>query len=194
MASHLFRTTRYLEKERLKELDGVRPNYLRYYCDQNYAKELERIISVDEATLYVRIWRGRALAEALYVNGNPAYEYVDKMKTDKKIIVRNGSSTACICDVLNIDGEGNCLPSQGRLVVRGVCLVWDVNNENEGSFLQNKKSSQIIPCELLETYKKDTCFLIRLKGELNHNDNYDLYFISYLNGKKIRSLHRVSFR
>lgn len=62
-------------------LEGVPRDYLRYYCDQRYAKPLERAVggSVD-ARLTVRVWRGQALAEALTIAGLPAYAYAAQVQ------------------------------------------------------------------------------------------------------------------
>lgn len=59
-------------------LEGVPQNYLRYYCDQRYARPLERLVAAGGLTaeLDVRVWRGNALAEGLRINGIPAYDYV----------------------------------------------------------------------------------------------------------------------
>ncbi len=62
-------------------LEDVPTNYLRYYCDQRYAKKLERSLSGRQAAeLDVRVWRGSALAEALRINGMPAYDYVAQVQ------------------------------------------------------------------------------------------------------------------
>lgn len=59
-------------------LEGVPQNYLRYYCDQRYARPLERLVAAGGLTaeLDVRVWRGSALAEELRINGIPAYDYM----------------------------------------------------------------------------------------------------------------------
>lgn len=60
-------------------LEGVPRNYLRYYCDQRYARALEDGLSQGvPAELDVRVWRGSALAEALRIEGVPAYTYVER--------------------------------------------------------------------------------------------------------------------
>ncbi len=60
------------------QLEGVPRDYLRYYCDQRYALPFERIVRDTRLTaeLDVRVWRGAALAEALRIDGVPAYDYV----------------------------------------------------------------------------------------------------------------------
>lgn len=58
-------------------LQGVPKNYLRYYCDQRYAKAADAdTFGNPEATLVVRVWRGAALAEALRLDGLPAETYM----------------------------------------------------------------------------------------------------------------------
>ncbi len=60
-------------------LDGVPTNYLRYYCDQRYAKAIDQgVREAVAAELDVRVWRGSALATELRINGMPAYAYVDQ--------------------------------------------------------------------------------------------------------------------
>lgn len=65
-------------------LQGVPKNYLRYYCDQRYAKAADAgTFGNPEATLVVRVWRGAALAEALRLEGLPAEVYMARAMTER---------------------------------------------------------------------------------------------------------------
>ena len=59
-------------------LQGIPNNYLRYYCDQRYAKRLDRLYDDYPGELTVRVWRGAALAETLTIGGMPAYAFIDQ--------------------------------------------------------------------------------------------------------------------
>lgn len=54
--------------------------FLRYYCDQRYAKTIETALNKRtlNATLEVRLWRGTALAADLTIKGLPAYAFIDQ--------------------------------------------------------------------------------------------------------------------
>ena len=68
--------------EALKDLPR---DYLRYYCDERYAARIEDAVAQGAhfAQLNVRLWRGTALAEALLIEGMPAYDYI--MQEEVKI-------------------------------------------------------------------------------------------------------------
>lgn len=58
-------------------LRGIPQNYLRYYCDQRYAKVVgTEGFGAPQAVLAVRVWRGAALAEELLLDGLPAEVYL----------------------------------------------------------------------------------------------------------------------
>lgn len=57
-------------------LRDVPDNYLRYYCDQRYARQIDRSVASLRGELTVRLWRGSALAEGLTIAGLPAHEYL----------------------------------------------------------------------------------------------------------------------
>lgn len=60
-------------------LEGVDDHYLRYYCDERYAKVLQSAMGRANnlaGQLDVRVWKGEALAEMLWIEGLPAYDYV----------------------------------------------------------------------------------------------------------------------
>lgn len=59
-------------------LEGVPKGYLRYYCDQRYAKRLDRARVPYRGELTVRVWRGSALAEALTIDGKPAHVFLEQ--------------------------------------------------------------------------------------------------------------------
>ena len=67
--------------ERLENLPNQ--NFLRYYCDQRYARPLETALSERSlnATLEVRLWHGTALAADLTVEGLPAYAFIEQLRT-----------------------------------------------------------------------------------------------------------------
>lgn len=62
-------------------LKDIPQNYLRYYCDQRYAQQLDSQLTQPDvlAVLRVRLWHGSALAEELLINGLPAYEYLRQL-------------------------------------------------------------------------------------------------------------------
>lgn len=57
-------------------LRDVPDNYLRYYCDQRYARQIDRSVASLRGELTVRLWRGAALAEGLTIEGLPAHDYL----------------------------------------------------------------------------------------------------------------------
>ena len=59
-------------------LEGVPKGYLRYYCDQRYAKRFDRTYIPYRGELTVRVWRGSALAEALTIDGKPAHVFLEQ--------------------------------------------------------------------------------------------------------------------
>lgn len=69
-------------------LEGVPKNYLRYYCDERYARPFEQLVGQRnlEAELDVRVWRGAALAEMLRIEGVPAYDYVNASHPKGKVV------------------------------------------------------------------------------------------------------------
>lgn len=61
-------------------LENVPTDYLRYYCDQRYAKGIEELVRKQnqKAVLSVRVWQGQALASNLLIGGIPAFAAVRK--------------------------------------------------------------------------------------------------------------------
>lgn len=122
--------------EALKECSSR--NYLRYYCDERYAGEFENSIRDNKsATLIVRLWRKQALAEALFIDGEPAYEYVRRKRVIEKVPVEGCGEVTILCtpqkaatQVL-VDGDSQLLPawvkSRSMLVpvLTGIDSVWD---------------------------------------------------------------------
>lgn len=71
-------------------LEGVDRHYLRYYCDERYATVLDSAMGRRNefvAQLDVRVWKGEALAEMLWINGQPAYDYVAEHQDQEGCVV-----------------------------------------------------------------------------------------------------------
>jgi uncharacterized membrane-anchored protein len=68
-------------------------NYLRYYCDERYAQAFENALRKEEkATLIVRVWHKQALAEALFIDGKPAHDYVLEQRA---LAIASGEGVGC---------------------------------------------------------------------------------------------------
>ncbi len=157
-------------------LKGVPNNYLRYYCDQRYAKLLDKAVRGEhKAELDVRVWRGSALAEELRINGMPAYAYVEQkgLSPEKK---EEDRTRPLLENVLSVDaGIYNLVPT-GRLVVVGTRLKWNKDAADEGLFFKNTEDEKEIPAEIVEVFKEGFSYLIRPKTPLPLNKTYKLVF------------------
>ncbi len=161
-------------------LYGIPQNYLRYYCDQRYAKALDSGIRNGKAELDVRVWRGSALAEELRIDGMPAYEYVEKVSNSPvtaKEVITDDVTRPRFERVLSVESaDYYSLSPQGRVVIVGENLNWNREKSDEGFFFSEEGSTNNVPCEIIEVFKEGTGYLLR-PGTPLRAKNYQISLI-----------------
>ncbi len=165
--------------QNVPQLEGVPRNYLRYYCDQRYAKALDRGVRMGKAELDVRVWRGNALAEALRIDGMPAYTYVEQLKESSPEVVQSDETRPDISEVVSVENlHYEAFPPQGQCVIVGKNLMWDTADPEEGFFFSNLKESaqEKIPCKVVTVFKEGISYLVRPQTPLSPASAYRIRF------------------
>ncbi len=173
-------------------LEGAPKNYLRYYCDQRYAKAIDVGVRKAKAELDVRVWRGSALAEELRIDGIPAYEYVDKKGNAASNPIESEPEDAKRPDVESVvcveAARFEKCPPLARFAVVGKNLTWTTTNADEGFFFRCEGSSDLVAGEVLEVYQEGVGYLIRPSAPLLPQKQYNLIF-KYRRGDKVRRVN-----
>ncbi len=165
-------------------LEDVPQNYLRYYCDQRYAKAIDTEIlrKHREAQLDVRVWRGTALAEELRICGLPAYEYLEKRDTPEVIRqqeeeMRIAESRPDFNTIVGLDSGCDYSDYQPheRFLVAGKNLTWNSSQPDEGFFFKADNAKLFLPCTILQTFKEGVSYVIQPQAPLDADTTYMLF-------------------